>query len=242
MQPVERTHDASIPITIDDRELRGPVQAALAASGRFDVYVRRLPFGDYLVDDALVFERKTLFDLVASIKQGRLFEQAARLANCRRPVALILEGRGADLANSGMRWQAIQGALLSLTMVIGVPLLRSRSPAETVSTFALAAQQHRRLAHRALPRRGQRPQGKQAYQHYLLQGLPAIGPDRAARLLRAFGSVQAVVDADETALAQVAGIGRRIAGKIRWAVDEPAAGYTSMPIRSEEIVNRFTFS
>lgn len=214
-----------IPIDVDHRELRGPLPSALIASGRFDVRVRRLIVGDYIADGALIFERKTLPDLVMSIKQGRLFEQAARLADCRFPVALILEGSGADLAGCGMRWRAIQGALIAVTMNLGVPLLRSRCPAETVATIELAALQRRRLAHAPLPRRGQRPKGRQAHRHYLLQGLPGIGPGRAARLLREFGSVQAVIDADEAALARVQGIGSRIAGKIRWAVEEVGPAY-----------------
>ena len=219
-----------IPIDVDHRELRGPLPDALAASGRFDVRVRRLIVGDYVVDGALVFERKTLPDLVESIKQGRRVVQAARRADRPRAVARILGGRGSDLVHCGMRGQAIQGALISITMSLGVPLLRSRDPADTVTTFELAALQHRRLAHAALPRRGQRPRGRRAYQHYLLQGLPAIGPGRAASLLRAFGSVQAVVEADPASLAQVPGIGARIAGKIRWAVEDARADYAAAAI------------
>ena len=54
--------------------------------------VERLTLGDYLVDNTFLFERKTLPDLAESIKQGRLFSQALRLAESKLSVALILEG------------------------------------------------------------------------------------------------------------------------------------------------------
>jgi ERCC4-type nuclease len=42
----------------------------------------------------LLFERKTLPDLVASIADGRLFKQALRLVNAKLPAAMILEETG----------------------------------------------------------------------------------------------------------------------------------------------------
>jgi len=40
--------------------------------------------------------------------------------------AFIPEGTAADLAGSGMRREAIQGALIGLTLYLGIPLLRSQ--------------------------------------------------------------------------------------------------------------------
>ena len=71
---------------------------------------QRLPAGDYCLDDAWLFERKTLADLAASIKDGRLFEQALRLAKGKPAATLILEGSTRDLASSAMRVEAIRGA------------------------------------------------------------------------------------------------------------------------------------
>ena len=44
------------------------------------VQAQRLGPGDYEVDDICVFERKTMLDLAESLKDGRLFRQAHRLA------------------------------------------------------------------------------------------------------------------------------------------------------------------
>lgn len=222
-----------IPIIVDDREGRSCVLEALQASGGFDITVQRMAVGDYLVDDRLLFERKTLPDLALSIQSGRLFRQALALASAAggshlRP-ALILEGTSADLRDCGMAWAAIQGAVVTVSLFIGLPVLRARSPAETVRTLLYAARhlrQARAIAQGALPRHGRRPKGKAALQRHLLQGLPGIGPGRADRLLEHFGSVRAVVTADQDVRASVTGIGARTAGRIVWAVKDARARYT----------------
>ena len=214
-----------IPIFIDDRERASPLPAELARSGVFALEVKRLALGDYLVDGRFLFERKTLPDLALSIQDGRLFRQALRLAQSPLRAGLILEGTAADLGGSEMRWEAMQGALVTLALFIGLPLLRCRTPAETARTFEFVARQGRAVAGGALPRRGRRPKGKAAWQRYLLQGLPSIGPARAARLLERFGTVEAVVTADAAALAAVPGIGANTARTLRWAVEEPRVDY-----------------
>jgi DNA excision repair protein ERCC-4 len=214
-----------IPLCLDDREARGPLLAALRTLDAFDIRIKRLKLGDVLVDGALTFERKTVVDLAVSIADGRLFDQALRLAACKRPAALLVEGRAADISRTDMRIEAFQGALVNIALLVGVPLLRSRTPEESARLILYAARQHRRRAEGALPRRGRRPTGKAALQNHVLQGLPGVGPERARRLLARFGSVAAVMTAARNELADVAGIGPGVAGKIRWAVEEPRATF-----------------
>ena len=211
----------SFSIVADDREARGPVVSALHRHDCVGLRIERLPAGDYLVDDALLLERKTLPDLVASIKDGRLFAQGLRLTQAPLRAAIILEGRSQDLADSRMRREAIQGALVTLTLFLGIPLLRSMDPEETARLILFAARQGRAYASGALPRKGARPRGKARVQSRLLQGLPGVGPERARRLLEWFGTVEAVIAAPADALAAVPGIGKGTAEAIRWAVQEP---------------------
>lgn len=215
-----------IPIIVDDRERGSGVPDALRRSGAFVICAARLKTGDYRVDNRFLFERKTLPDLAASIASGRLFKQMLRLAGVRdaRP-ALVLEGNVRDLDGSGMRREAIQGALITVSLFIGVPVLRSRSPEETARIFLYAARQGRTVAYDCLPRHGNRPKGKPALQNYLLQGLPGVGPARARRLLAHFGSVRAVMTADESELIAVDGVGGEIARRIAWAVEETPECY-----------------
>src|SRR5947209_754731 len=118
----------SISIAVDNREIHGGVIDALSNIEGVNVVTKQLSLGDYLVDDKLLFERKTLTDLVESIKDGRLFRQGKRLANCKFRAIVILEGTAVDLSGCKMAREAIQGALISLTVIMGIPLLRSRSP------------------------------------------------------------------------------------------------------------------
>jgi DNA excision repair protein ERCC-4 len=212
-------------IVADDREARGVVLKALRRHEAVRLSLQRLPVGDYLVDNALLLERKTLPDLVASIKDGRLFGQGLRLARAPLRVAIILEGRSQDLADSRMRREAIQGALVTLTVFLGIPLLRSMDPEETASLILLAARQARAYASGMLPRKGKRPRGKTRVQGRILQGLPGVGPERARRLLERFGTIEAVFTAPADALASVPGIGKATAEAIRWAVEESHALY-----------------
>ena len=225
--PMNRTRrlTAAIPLVMDDRECRGPMPKALAECGAFKVETRRLEIGDYLLDGALLVERKTLPDFVASIQDGRIFRQALRLAEAEQQAALLLEGTSRDLSSCGMRWEAIQGALITVALFVGLPILRSRGPAETARTMLYAARQHRTIASGAMVRRGRRPKNKKALQNHILQGLPGIGPERAKRLLEHFGSVGAVVTAENGALQSVAGIGPRTANRVVWSVEESRACY-----------------
>ena len=68
-------------------------------------------------------------------------------------------------------------------------------------------------------RPGYRPKEWRKRALYILQGLPGVGPSRAAALLDGFGSVRAVCAADEGPLADVCGVGPASARKIRIAVE-----------------------
>jgi DNA excision repair protein ERCC-4 len=218
----------SFSILVDDRESNAGVAEALQQDPRAIVHVQRLPLGDYLLDDALLFERKTLVDLTQSIQDGRLFRQALRLASAAARGIVILEGSSRDLAQSRMRREAIQGALMTLTLSFGIPLLRSVDPTETAALILLAARQGRTRASGSLPRPGRRPRGKPRIQSRVLQGLPGIGPERAKQLINHFGSVEGVMAASADELAAVPGIGAGLADRIRWAVEEPPVGYVGL--------------
>lgn len=205
----------TIRIEVDDRESAGAVLLVLRECADFQVSVTRLTLGDYQVDGRFVFERKTLTDLVAAIKDGRLFRQALQLSSATLQPAIILEGTGREIAGSGMRREAVRGALVTLAIFCGIPLLRTRTPEETARTMLFVARQGRTFASGAVPRHGHRPCRKRARQLYIFQGFPGIGPERAHRLLERFGNVEAITGATAENLRSVKGIGDRIACALR---------------------------
>ena len=221
-------------VVVDDREAGTGTVDVLRGMDAVDLVVERLSVGDYVWDDRLLFERKTLIDLAASLKDGRLLRQASRLAAAPMRGVLILEGTARDLAASGMRREAIQGALVTITVVLGIPLLRAKDPGESARLMYYTARQLRRLfdasAREAHPRPfpAKRPKGKRKTQLHILQGLPGIGPKRARRLLERFGSVEATLTATAEELASVSGLGPHTAEAIRWAVSEQAPLYVPL--------------
>ncbi len=220
--------DASVHVVADDREKGSGVIEALAAIDDATVTVDRLSLGDYLVDEWLRAERKTLPDLAVSVADGRLFRQASRLASAPKRAVVLLEGTARDLADSDMRREALQGALITLTLRLDLPLLRAKDPAESARLLRYATRQRRRDRTGAVPRAssGTRPTGKRERQLYVLQGLPNVGPTRAERLLEAFGTVEAVMTASVDDLTAVEGIGPKTARSVRWVVEDATVRYT----------------
>ncbi len=207
-----------IQIVIDDREVRSGIVTQLHRLEGVAIIVRRLPVGDYLIDGKLLVERKTMVDFAASIVDGRLFKQASRLNSQGLQIAIILEGIAQDISRIHVRREAVQGAIVSLAVKFGIPLLRSSDPAESARLLVFAAMQLGKSPPRNLPRPGTRPKTRRELQLHILQGLPGVGPERAGRLLDAFDSVEAAITAPVDQLMEVRGVGRTTALAIRRAV------------------------
>ena len=199
----------------------------LGASTDVVVGVKRLRTGDYLVEGKAVIERKRVPDFLESLRAGRLFAQASRLAALSIRPFLLLEGRPAEWQGAGVTREGIQGALVALAVGFGIPVLRSADEAESASLILYTARQLQAPARATIRRTGRRTRGKRALQVFLLTGLPGVGAARAKGLLDRFGSVEAVVCASEQALAEVEGIGKRTAQRIHWAVHESHTPYLS---------------
>jgi len=212
-------------VVADDRETNAGVIAALRSLPEVEVQIKRLPVGDYVVDNRCIFERKTLLDFAASMIDGRLFKQAQKLAGSTLPAAIILEGRAGDLTACHVRREALQGAMVSLSLIFRLPVLRSLDAAETARLLLYASQQVWRHEEDRAFRSGRRPKDKRRRQLRLLQGLPGIGPHRAIRLLDAFGNVEAIMTADPTRLAGIEGIGDKTASTIRAVLSESPPPY-----------------
>ena len=202
-------------IVVDDRERPSGVPTALAAHPNVHVTLHRLRLGDYRVNDTLIVERKTLTDFAQSVRDGRLFAQASRLARVKRTrPCLILEGTRVNHWSAALPRSAIQGAIITITLVYGLPLLRSSSPEETANLILYAADQLHRRESRLPQRYGYHPKGLIRQQSYLLQAIPEIGPAKAHSLLQSFGTPFGVATATIEDLKMIDGIGPAAAKRI----------------------------
>ncbi len=208
-----------IRVVADHRERPSGVPELLALRAGVDVSFARLPVGDYKIDDRILFERKTIGDFAESIIDTRLFRQASRLSRGTLKPALILEGSFSQSCVSVSR-EAMQGALISLTLVFGLPVLRSTDPEETARLIVYAARQLVVGNQGANVWRHRMPKKNWNRRLHVLQSLPGVGRDRAARLLTHFGSVERCFAASAQELSQVEGIGTKIAKEIRRVVGQ----------------------
>jgi len=213
-------NNVSIHIIGDDRERKSEVIDSLAGFENVNVCIRRLSIGDYQVDNRLIIERKTLKDFAVSIIDGRLFKQMIRMTNSTPMGVLILEGTINDTVDLGVPREAMQGALITVSIILGIPVLRSKDASETVKLIVYCARQITSMAKGGVYRNGYRPKDKRKKQLFILQGLPGVGLERANRLLDTFGSVEAVISASSSELQSVYGIGKSLADKIKWAVSK----------------------
>ena len=220
-------------IVADDRERKSDVIESLLEMENVEVDIKRLSIGDYQISNRVIVERKTLKDFAISIIDGRLFNQMVRLANSKSQGVLILEGTAGDSVDIGVTREAMQGALITVSLIMGIPVLRSRNPAETAKLIIFIARQIESMARGGVLRHGYQPKGLRYRQRYILQGLPKVGREKADRLLDRFGSVEAVISAGIDDLQTVDGIGKNIAEKIKWAVSERVAPSSNKSFKSE---------
>jgi len=212
--PSAPTATAPRRVEVDFRETTTDLFPLVKACPVFDVQLRHLAAGDYLIADQIVLERKTYADFAISIVEGRLFRQAARLARTRWRPLLLVEGPRPRRA-PGVHPHALKGAVLSLAVGWRLPVAFSRSAEESLLLLRILAGQSERLGCLELPRQGYRPKRLQSRKLYVLQGFPGVGPTIARRLLERFGTIRNVIEADEAALAEVQGCGPKRAATIR---------------------------
>jgi len=182
------------------------------------IEVRKVTYGDYVINDAITMERKTARDFLISIIDGRLFNQLSNLKRyCLNPI-LLIEG---NPFKTGLAFdeRAVRGALISTQTIWYVPIIYSRSKEETKDIILMIGGQQEACMDVVPLRGGYRPKRLKSRQLFILQGLPKVGPTVAKRLLEHFRSVSNAMNATVEDLMQVEGIGRISAEKIREVLD-----------------------
>lgn len=202
-------------IVVDNRERCSRVAEALWRLPGVSVAIRRLELGDYQVSDSLIVERKTLADFARSVRDCRLFTQVGRLSRHRKMrTCLILEGTSDCYPRLAIPKPAFQGAMITVTLVFGLPVLRSATPEDTADLILYAANQLRRREVRPPRRRGFKVTGNRRRQILLLQTIPDVGPKKAEILLDTFRTPAGIAKASVDELRSVDGIGEVAATKI----------------------------
>lgn len=193
-------------VEIDHRESASEVAKLLTTNDSIHTHYTCLNTGDYLINNSIIIERKTLDDLVNSIIDGRLFQQAMRLGASDKWKAIILEGKKIRYQ---MTRESIQGALITTAVQFKIPILWAKNAEETVKLMRYMAEKFCQKPTATVSERfGRKPKRFHSQGLHILQGFPSIGPDRAHKLLTHFKTVYAVVNASKESLQTCPGIGK----------------------------------
>jgi ERCC4-related helicase len=204
-------------IYADSREISSMVLRELE---RYDVKleIKGLAVADYQVSEDVAIERKTANDFISSIMDKRLHKQAKELVdNFKKPIMII---EGDKLYSSSIHPNAVRGAMASIAVDFGIPIIPTRSPEDTaamINRIAIREQTHGKSDIQI--RTEKKPLTTWEQQLYIVESLPNIGPVTARKLLVEFKSVKGVINATEDELMKVDGIGIKIAKNILRVID-----------------------
>jgi len=207
-------------IIVDSRELGSATTRELS---KYDIAITQetLSIGDFIISDRTAVERKTVEDFVASIIDGRLFEQVSNLKSAYEMPILLIEGESFQTSRN-IAPEAVMGAVASVIVDFGVPVVWTRSPSETaLLLLSIARREQSKGERRPRIRMERKPESLAREQEFVIAGLPLVDTVLARRLLRAFGTIEKVFLASEQELQNVEGIGRKISDRIRKLLTAP---------------------
>jgi len=168
-----------------------------------------------VISDRVAVERKTAHDFVASIidPERNLFRQIADLARTYDRPVLILEGR--DLYTTQMNAGSIRGAMISVAVDYGVPIIPTEDRDETAAVIVLLVQREMREGHEPKVHGHKTARTLKEQQEYLISAIPSVGPAVAKNMLKHFGSIEKIMTASLEELQEVELVGPKIAQRIR---------------------------
>jgi len=170
-----------------------------------------LPIADFVVSAKTAIERKTHSDFIASIIDGRIFEQIENLkVFYDRPIVLI-EG----YSDRNINENAYKAAIATLVSS-GITILSTRNLHDSAKTiFWIAKKEQEEQSAEIAIKVGKKPVDKKNQKEFIISSIPGISSVLAKRLLKHFGSIEKIFAADEEELKKVKGIKKKTAKDIR---------------------------
>jgi ERCC4-related helicase len=214
-----------VKVYADRREIRSHVVHSLEKLG-VEVILRTLEVGDYVVSDRVGIERKAAEDFLSTFLDGRdLFSQISDLARAYRRPLLIIEGEGI-YSKRQIHPNAIRGALSTVAIDFGVPVLFTRDEEDTAALISVIAKREQASdSKKEINLHGNKTASTlPEQQEYLVSAISEIGPVVARNLLQHFGSVERIMKASREELMEVELVGPKTADRIREVVSTEYKG------------------
>jgi DNA excision repair protein ERCC-4 len=200
-------------IIVDERERKSGIPDLLKAIG-MGVEMKTLPIGDYIVAPETIVERKSIKDLMASVFDGRLYDQCTRLKeNFEHPIVLV-EGNVDEIEEITDNPLVFYGALSRVTLEFKIPIIPTPSASHTAKLLVALCSKKDGPTGPYL-KKIKKSSNLETQQLSTLCSLPGIGEKFAVRMLEKFGTPLKVFSATTSELSKVEGLGESRAKKIK---------------------------
>ena len=200
-------------IIVDERERKSGIPDLLKSIG-MGVEMKTLPIGDYIVAPETIVERKSIKDLMASVFDGRLYDQCTRLKeNFEHPIVLV-EGNVDEIEEITDNPLVFYGALSRVTLEFKIPIIPTPSASHTAKLLVALCSKKDGPTGPYL-KKIKKSSNLETQQLSTLCSLPGIGEKFAVRMLEKFGTPLKVFSATTSELSKVEGLGESRAKKIK---------------------------
>jgi Fanconi anemia group M protein len=176
--------------------------------------------GEFLLGNTFGVKYLTASEFMDRIKDRSIYREVLELKREYRQPLIIVEGTD-PFHYPGVSLATVHGALLFASVLNTVPIMTTANDLETAQLiFMLAAQTGNGMDFAGMPT-NQRPEETGSVEEEvanprlaIIARLPEVGPERAQRLLKHFGTLSKLFRAKIDDLKKVKGIGGKRAAKI----------------------------
>ncbi len=202
---------------MDERERKSGIPDLLRKVG-VKVELKNLPIGDYIVASETVVERKSVYDFISSVFDGRLFDQCNRLKEHYENPAIIIEGNIDEIDKITENPLVFYGSISSVILDFKIPVVPTPNASHTAKLLiAMCARQGSMKG--PFLKKIRKSGDLNNQQLSVLCSLPGVGEKLATRMLEKFGSPNNSLNASAADLSKIKGMGDARAQKIRKILD-----------------------
>jgi len=186
----------NIKIIIDTREKNSLVPTFLISKGA-SILFQKLEVGDYKIGD-IIIERKTINDLISSLKSNRLKNQLKNLKECTNPVIILEKTKE---VHSSIHPNSINGIIISISLNYKVPIIYTQSEDHTAQILIQIANQKENSSSPANPNKI--PKTLEEQKRFILEAFPGIGPVASKKLLQNYPNLKEIFNSSEEDLNKI---------------------------------------
>ena len=214
-------------ILLDHRERSSGIKKELIKQG-IEVIEKQLSYADFIIKTkdlnnnilTVGIEKKTINDFLNSIIDKRLINQVINLKKNFDIPLLVIEGTENIYELRNFHPNSIRGMLASIAIDFQTPILYTRNIHDTANLLAIIAKRLEKPRSLASLLKKRKSQTVKQRQEFLIETLPGIGPQTSKNLLKNFGTIKSLVNANEEELMQVKKIGKTKARQIKKVLEE----------------------